>query len=146
MERYLFDSSTLIASFVQNHPKHPSAFLWYKRAKQGEIDFYVSAHSLLEVYSVLTSAPFKPRISAQGAWELIDSNIKQSAQIISLSEHDYFKILNRVYQKGLVGGIIYDAIMVECAIKKQIGKILTSNSKDFVRLISGEDTIEIIGI
>lgn len=32
------------------------------------------------------------------------------------------------------GGIVYDAIIVECALKAKVDEILTINPKDFLRL------------
>jgi predicted nucleic acid-binding protein len=32
------------------------------------------------------------------------------------------------------GGLVYDAIIVECALKAKVDEILTLNSKDFLRL------------
>ena len=32
------------------------------------------------------------------------------------------------------GGIVYDAIIVECALNSNVGEILTLNSKNFLRL------------
>ena len=53
--KILFDSSVLICDMVEAHPKHNPALSWLKRAKDKEFRFLVSAHSLLEIYSVLTT-------------------------------------------------------------------------------------------
>ena len=66
----------MIAAFVEAHPKHKHAILSMMKAKNKEFDLLVSSHSLLEIYSVLTSAPFKPRISPEIEKQLIDNNIK----------------------------------------------------------------------
>lgn len=139
----VFDSSALIAACVEAHPKHYPALAWLKRAKKKEFEYIVSAHSLLEVYSVLTSAPFKPRISSSTAKSLIEQNIKSNAKIVSLTEKEYFHLLEKVSKLALKGGIVYDAIVVECARKFNAKEILTSNPKDFVHLIT-DDSIKII--
>lgn len=139
----IFDSTALIAACVEAHPKHSSALSWLKRAKNKEIEYVVAAHSILEVYSVLTGAPFKPRISPFTAKKLIEQNIKDDAKIISLSEEEYLRIIDNMVQLGLKGGIVYDAIIVECARKSKSGEIITSNTKDFSRLIP-DDSIKII--
>jgi predicted nucleic acid-binding protein len=135
----------LVAACVEAHPKHTSSLSWLKRAKNKEIEYIVSAHSLVEVYSVLTSAPFKPQISPATAKKLIEGNIKKAAKIISLSEKDYFRIIENMDKLGLKGGIVYDAIIVECARKSKSGEIITSNVKDFSRLIP-DDSIKIIAL
>jgi predicted nucleic acid-binding protein len=35
---------------------------------------------------------------------------------------------------NLSGGIVYDAIIVECALKAKVDEVLTINPKDFLRL------------
>lgn len=141
----IFDTSALIAACIQVHPKHHSALSWLKRAKNKEIEYIVSAHSLLEVYSVLTGAPFKPRISPSTAKKLIDRNIREDAKIISLSEKEYFRIIEKMERLGLKGGIVYDGIVVECALKSKSSEIITCNTKDFSRLIPDE-SIKIIAL
>jgi len=73
--------------------------------KNREIGYVVAAHSLTEVYSVLTSAPFKPRICPSTANRLIEQNIKNDANIISLSKKDYFQVIETMDQLGLKGGL-----------------------------------------
>lgn len=144
--KVLFDSSVLIASFVLNHPKHTSAFAWLKRAKEKEFSFYVSAHSLLEVYSVLTSAPFVPKILSTAARKLIDENVKKIAKIISLNGAEYFEIIEEVTQLGLQGGIVYDALIAKCARKAKVEKLVTLNSKDFALFKGLYRSVEIVGL
>ncbi len=141
----LFDSSALIAAFIEAHIKHKIAFEWLRRAKMKEFDFVISAHSILEVYSVLTSAPFKPEISPASVKRIIDNNIKKDAKIVYLTNKEYYSILDRVSSLNLRGGIVYDAIILECARKFNASKILTSNTKDFSRIIL-DDSIDVISL
>ncbi len=135
--KVLFDTSVLIAAFVESHPKHNAALKFLTRAKEKEFKLFVSAHSILEVYSVLTSAPFKPKITTLTAKKLIENNIKAIANIIYLSDKDYFNIVEKMSDSDFKGGIVYDAIIVECALKLDVDEILTLNSKDFLRLTHG---------
>lgn len=139
----IFDSSALIAACLEAHPKHSSASSWLRSAKRKEFEYIVSAHSLLEVYSVLTSAPFQPRILPATAKRLIDQNVISEAKIIFLTDREYIAVIEKTSESGLKGGIIYDAIVVECARKSHAEEILTSNTKDFSRLIPDE-SIKII--
>ena len=138
--KILFDSSVLIAAFVESHPKHKSALSFLTKAKNKEFKLFVSAHSILEVYSVLTSAPFRPKITAEIAKQLIENNIKPFAKIVYLSDQDYFTILEKMRSTGLIGGIVYDAIIVECALLSKVDEILTLNPKDFLRLTNESST------
>ena len=132
--KILFDTSILIAAFVESHPKHKNALSFLIRAKNREFELFISAHTILEVYSVLTSAPFKPKITAEVAKKLIETNIKTIAKIIYLTDKDYFRVVKKMSNSNLIGGIVYDAIIVECALNSKVDEILTINSKDFLRL------------
>ncbi|MBU2444304.1 MAG: PIN domain-containing protein [Bacteroidetes bacterium] len=134
MLKILFDSSVLIAAFVESHPKHKSALSFLMKAKNKEFELLVSSHTILEIYSVLTSAPFKPKITPIIAKQLIENNIKNIAKTIYLTDEDYFEIVEKMSNSNFSGGIVYDAIIVECALKAKIDEILTLNSKDFLRL------------
>lgn len=143
--KILFDSSILIAAIIEPHPKHAQALSWLIRAKDNEFDLIVSAHSLLEVYSVLTKAPFQPNITPETAKRLIDVNIKKNATIQCLDESDYFNLLDTISSQNLKGGIVYDALIYACAKKSKVQKIVTYNIKDFSQ-INIDDSIEIISL
>ena len=104
------------------------------KAKDKEFELFVSAHSILEIYSVLTSAPFKPKITPVVAKQIIENNIKRIAKIVYLTDADYFKIIENMSNSNCSGGIVYDAIIVECALNAKVDEILTLNLKDFIRL------------
>ncbi|MDP3829949.1 MAG: PIN domain-containing protein, partial [Ignavibacteriaceae bacterium] len=132
--KILFDSSVLIAAFVESHPRHKSALSFLMKAKNKEFQLFVSSHTILEIYSVLTGAPFKPKITPIIAKQLIENNVKNIAKTIYLTDEDAFKIVDKMFDSNFSGGIIYDAIVVECALKAKVDEILTLNSKDFLRL------------
>jgi predicted nucleic acid-binding protein len=124
----------LIAAFVESHPKHKSALSLLMKAKDKEFELFVSAHSILEIYSVLTSAPFKPKITPVLAKQIIEINIRRIAKIVYLTDEDYFKIIEDMSNSNYSGGIVYDAIIVECALNAKADEIITLNFKDFIRL------------
>jgi predicted nucleic acid-binding protein len=134
MLKILFDSSVLIAAFVESHPKHKSALSFLMKAKNKEFELFVSSHTILEIYSVLTGAPFQPKISPIIAKQLIENNIKKIAKTIYLADEDYFRIVENMINSNFSGELIYDAIIVECGLKAKVDEILTVNSKDFLRL------------
>lgn len=140
--KILFDSSVLIAAFVEPHPKHKPALSFLIKARNKEFQLLVSSHTILEIYSVLTSAPFKPKITPIIAKQLIENNLKNIAKTIYLTDEDYFKIVEKMSNSNFSGGIIYDAIIVECALNAKVDEILTLNSKDFLRL-TAETSIKV---
>jgi predicted nucleic acid-binding protein len=58
----LLDTSTLIAAMLPDHVHHAHALAWLSRAKSGAFEFVGSAHSLAEIYAVLTRLPRTPPI------------------------------------------------------------------------------------
>lgn len=81
------------------------------KAKDKEFELFVSSHTILEIYSVLTSAPFKPQITPVIAKQLIVNNIKNIAKTIYLTDENYFAIVEKMSNSNFSGGIVYDAII-----------------------------------
>ncbi len=129
--RTLFDTSILVAALVEQHPKHERAIPWLSKAKADKFEFIVASHSLAELYAVLTTLPLKPRISTSVAWRLISENIESKAKIVSLTSTEYCSIIKKLSDKGLSGGIVYDALIVGVAQKSKVKRIITLNRKHF---------------
>jgi predicted nucleic acid-binding protein len=133
--RLLFDTSVLVAGFIASHPNHQAALPWLQRAKSKKHSIVMSAHGLAECYAVLTRLPLSPKISPETAQYLLRENIEDIAEIVALSSLDYRAVLKQMIELGLSGGIIYDAITVKAAQKAKVDKILTFNTRDFIRLL-----------
>ena len=127
------DTSVLFAALVRVHPMHGQALLWLKRAKMGDYDLFVSAHSLAELYSNLTGRA-RPRISAGEAQRLVHESVAALAKIVSLSPSDYLTTLRHVADLGLTGGIVYDALIARAAQKAGADKLVTFNPDHFRRV------------
>ena len=52
--RVLFDTNVIISGFTESHIHHQHSLPWMQRALNQEIELVVSAHSIAEVFSVLT--------------------------------------------------------------------------------------------
>ncbi|MFZ2656058.1 MAG: PIN domain-containing protein [Victivallales bacterium] len=138
MKSYLFDTSVLVAAILEKHPKHEKAFRWLKAASNGKIGFYISSHTLAELYSVLTGMPSSPKISPSQAKLLIEKNT-QAARIIDLNEKDYWAVIVLLSDLNLSGGVIYDALSAYAARKAKADHILTFNENDFKRFELKQD-------
>lgn len=136
--RALFDTSVLIAAMIESHPRHQLALPWLQRSKRKEIDMIVATHTLAECYAVLTTLPVKPRIAGGIARMLIKENIEQHAQVTSLTAADYKTVIKQLSEKGLGGGIIYDALIARVAQKSKVSRLLTFNINHFKRVWMGE--------
>ena len=137
----IFDTSVIIAALVESHPMHDRAFPWLRQAKANEFEFVVAGHTLAELYAVLSTLPIKPRISPLVAQKLIHENIEVSAKIVSLTSVEYSTTIKRLSELGLVGGIVYDALIAKVAEKSKVERLLTLNIKHFKRVWPEGDSI-----
>jgi hypothetical protein len=48
--------------------------------------------------------------------------------------HDYYKVIEMMVVKNIIGGGIYDALIAQVVFKEDIDQILTLNPNHFIRL------------
>jgi predicted nucleic acid-binding protein len=129
--RILLDTSLLVAAMVEVHPAHSSALPWLQGVKDGAHEGFVAAHSIAELYSILTTLPIRPRIAPVVAWSLINHNVIDLCDVVSLSEEDYTAVMDHLSELGLIGGVTYDALILYAGIKTGVDRVITLNEKDF---------------
>ena len=132
--KILFDTSVIIAALVESHPKHQRAFPWLKKSKKNEFELIIACHTIAELYAVLSALPTKPRISPAAAWRLVHENIEATGKIVSLTAAEYSSVIKKISERGLVGGITYDALIAKVAEKSKVEQLLTLNSDHFKRV------------
>lgn len=132
--RILLDTSVLVAAMVEAHPAHDRALLWMSRVARGSDVGLVAAHSLAEVYAVLTTLPVNPPISPANAMQLIQHNLINTFEIIVLSAQDYSNLLESLSSLGIIGGATYDALILRAAENANVDQVVTLNEKDFRRV------------
>jgi len=131
--KVLFDTSVLVAGMVQSHDSHSIAHEWLSRAKHKEFDFFVSVHSLLECYAVLTSMPLSPPISPDTAHRLVKENVRSQASVVNHDGDDYARVLSQLSEAEITGGAVYDALIATAAQNESVDRLLSLNVKDFAR-------------
>jgi len=125
------DTSVLVATFYADHEHHaPSIDLFLRFGKSAAC---CGAHSLAEVYAILTGMPGPRRVSGNEAL-LFLSDIRDRLTLVALDEQEYFQMVEDSGAAGLTGGAIYDAILGHSALKAAAEVIYTWNTKDFLRL------------
>lgn len=132
--KIMVDTSVMVAAIVQAHPGHARALPWLAGAQSGEHECFISSHSMMELYAVLTSLPLHPRIRPDLAHRLIIENIESKVGVVELSAADYRSVLDGVKALGLTGGIVYDALIAFAAHKAKVDSLLTFNVPDFRRV------------
>lgn len=131
--KVLFDTSVLVAAFIADHPRHTDSLPWLQRVQAEEIAGFISAHTIAELYAVLTRLPRQPRISPALAQRLLKENLNRFHIVIPTTE-DYQETVARMVSLNLPGAGIYDALIAQAAIKAEVDVLLTLNPNDFSRL------------
>ncbi len=122
------DTSVLIPVFYGDHVHHDASLSLFAGLKKGEAA--CAAHSLFEVYSVLTRMPGRHRIPPDQAMLFI-GDIRQRLAIIALDPAEYATALDRCAAATITGGTAYDALIAACAVKAKTKTIYTWNMKHY---------------
>jgi predicted nucleic acid-binding protein len=125
------DTNILVAASVEDHPRHVPSFDLVKAVKNGALRGCISTDGLAEYYSVITRAPFVPRVSSAEAGRFLEDNVLPYFDLIALSAGDYKAVLRSCSKAGLIGGVVFDALHLHCAEKAACDRIYTFNVRDF---------------
>jgi predicted nucleic acid-binding protein len=126
------DTNVLVAAFLRGHPHHNAARPVVERVKAGQDHGSVAAHTLAEVYAVLTRLPVPSQVVAPGvAWQLISENILKNFTVVSLTAKEYADTLAKAATNGVEGGKTYDALLLAAAAKSGADRIYTTNTGHF---------------
>ena len=123
-----FDTSVLVAAFWGDHPQHEASLKVFSTSHKKTAA--CAAHSLAEVYAVMTRLPVKPLIPPDQAM-LFLQDIRDHLSTVVLDGELYYDAVQQAASRGLVGGRIYDALLLACAAKIQAGIIYTWNVGHF---------------
>ena len=129
--KVFLDTNVLVAAVVQKHGDHARALAVLDRVQNGKDKGFISAHSLAEVYAVLTKAPPPVRHSPEQALLSIEENVLKFFKVISLTGNDYASLLREAAVAGVAGGTIYDAVLLRAAEKSEVEKVYTLNVRHF---------------
>ena len=131
----LLDTSAVVAALMPGHPRHGWARPYLE--VQGAS---VCAHTLAELYAVLTASP-QFRLSPHGCAGIVET-LTERLNVVTLQPDMYIRSKKRLAKLGIGGGAIYDALIAEAALSAGAEGLVTLNAKHFVRL--GEDVAEIV--
>lgn len=138
MMRSYFDTSVLVPAAIAQHPHHEPALARLKELARKKQRGYVSAHGITEFYSVLTRAPFKPPLHPIEVWRLIEEDILEHLDLVTLTAKESIDVTRGCAIAGWTGGRIHDAMHLRCAQKAQCDRIYTFNVRDFRALAAPE--------
>jgi predicted nucleic acid-binding protein len=126
-----FDTPLLVAAYIAHHPHHRQSLQALDQISSGSIRGVISAHGLAESFSVLTRAPFIPRIRPHDAWLYLANDVLSVFELVSLTATEYREVVESCSQNGWPGGRVYDALHVRAARKSNCERIYTFNLKHF---------------
>lgn len=132
----LCDTSVLVASILTEQPHYLPSVRFMEGIQNNRLKAAVAAHSLAECYSVLTASTSVFVLSALEVLEVIKKNIHYF-EIIELGVEDYWECLSNLSTRNFRSGVVYDALILQTAIKKKIPRLVTWNVKHFERLAAG---------
>jgi predicted nucleic acid-binding protein len=142
---WYFDTSVLVAAAVTHHPHHAPALAVLDELVGRKHRGYLSAHSLTEVYSVLTRTPFKPPLYPSEAWQIIEEMIVPHLELVTLTPKEYREVVRHCAANGWAGGKVHDAVHLRCAQKAGCDRVYTFNVKDF-RTLAPPDLADRIAV
>jgi predicted nucleic acid-binding protein len=125
------DTSVLVAAFWGDHPDHDSSLALFveMRRQTGAC----GAHSLAEVYAVMTALPVRPLLAPEQVCLFVEQ-ILERLTVIALEQTDYIKTIRQLAERRLASGRIYDALLLAGARKSKAETIYTWNLKHFRQL------------
>lgn len=131
----MLDTSVLLAALIADHSAHSRVARCLERLRSEQSVLMLCAHSLAELYAVLTRLPVSPRIGPDLARRLIVENVQGlELEIVALDARDYSAAIQRMADVGEIGGAMFDMLIVQAARKAKAESILTLNEGDFNRL------------
>lgn len=127
--RGFFDTNVVVASCIEDHEHHERALELLARVLSGKDAGFTSAHALAEAYAVMTRLPKPLRVPPQAAGTLLQENFVKRFEVVSLTGKEYGTLIAKAGQAGWVGGILYDALHVACAVKADVERLYSWNGR-----------------
>lgn len=78
--------------------------------------------------------PVQPRILPSEAASIIEANVMRFFRLEPVTPAMYQRAMAACAQRGVPGGKVYDALLIECARAAACDRIYTFNLTDFNRL------------
>lgn len=129
--KIFLDTNVLVSAVIQQHVFHNRSLAVLERVLDQTDDGVISAHSLAEMYSVLTKLQVPYRHTPEQALLSIEENVLKHFKTVSLSANEYAGLLREAVGFGILGGTIFDALLLKCAAKAEVERIYTWNLKHF---------------
>jgi predicted nucleic acid-binding protein len=129
--RIYFDTSILVAALKTEHIHHPASYAAVDSVVHGDQEGLLSAHGLIELYSVLTRTPFTTPLYPDQVLTLIEQSILPFFQVIEVNTQSHLAAISLCAKAGWKGGRIHNAVHIQAAAQARCDLIYTYNLTDF---------------
>jgi predicted nucleic acid-binding protein len=126
--KIFLDTSVLIAASDADRPDHPASYPLLASATRETTA--CGAHTLAEVYAVLSRLPGGKRQRPELAGRLVEQIIERMAAV-PLTVEEYAETIRKTARASLSSGIVFDALLLTCARKVNAERIYTWNVRHF---------------
>jgi predicted nucleic acid-binding protein len=130
-----FDTSALVGAFYGDHPRHATCLRLLEDASKKT--HFCAAHSVAELYAVMTRLPVRPRITPEQGLLFVE-NVRDHFSVVTLSAAEQFEAAADAARRGLGGAKVYDLLTLKCALKAGPEQIYTLNLQELTRLAAPE--------
>ncbi len=135
------DTSVIVAAVLSWHEDHERSYASLTKALATGQEILLPARVLLEAYAVLTRLPAPHRLRPEDALAVLAGTLAGSSRLVDLPREQVWRFVRGLPGRGVAGGAVYDAEIVECARRAGAAAILTADRKGFERLAAGRVTI-----
>ena len=90
----------------------------------------LAAHTLAEVYAVLTRLPARHRLRSADAIAVIEANWADT-EVVHLTGKETWGALREAHRLAKIGGQMYDVLIAVSALKAQAATIVTWNGRHY---------------
>lgn len=122
-----FDTSVLVAACQKQNEFHKASLEAFARADKAHSACGI--HTLAEIYAALTGMS-RFRVPPSLAVLFIEQ-VRDRCRIIAPGADIYWSTIEKAAQRNIMGGTIYDALLLACARKSKADRILTWNVRHF---------------
>ena len=136
-----FDTSTLVAALLQQHPHHVLAFRRLQEVKEGATKGLLTTHGLAELFATLTALPLKPRLLPSDAERMIVQSVLAWFTVVPLTADHYRDALHLTVNRNLASGAVNDALHLVGARSSGCDALYTLNLRHFRSLAPGDPMI-----
>jgi predicted nucleic acid-binding protein len=120
---------------ILDHPRHAACLDLLAEASKRT--HFCAAHSVAELYAVMTRLPVRPRITPEQGLLFVE-NVRDYFSLVTLSAAEQFEAAAEAARRGLGGAKVYDLLTLKCAAKSGAERAYALDLAGFARLAPPE--------